>query len=177
MGKSQRVISFILAGFLIVSTVGAVWLVFAQSQQQDELNDALTKQQEEQQNTPQEGKLEGTQLVGYTPTNDKITELKVETLVEGTGPEIQPTSTITAHYTGALAATGVIFQSSKDTGKPFTSPLSNLIQGWQQGLVGVKEGSTVRLYIPSDLAYGSSGSGNIPPNSDLIFDIEVISVN
>jgi FKBP-type peptidyl-prolyl cis-trans isomerase len=185
MSKTHRVGSFVLALFLIISTVGAVLLVVFQSQQQDEQNsaqeDAQNSLNESEQSTnenatPEEGKLEGTQLAGYTPTDQRITELKYEDLVEGSGAEVLASSTVTADYTGALATTGIIFQSSLDTGQPFTAPLSNLIQGWQQGMPGMKVGGTRRLFIPANLAYGATGQGNIPPDSDLVFDIVLISV-
>lgn len=186
MSKTHRVGSFVLALFLLISTVGAVFLVVFQSRQQDTQNSefeeaqkALNESNNQTSNettTPQEGKLEGTQLAGYTPTDQRITELRFEDLVEGSGAEVLASSTVTADYTGALATTGIIFQSSLDTGEPFTAPLSNLIQGWQQGMPGMKVGGTRRLFIPADLAYGQSGQGNIPPDSDLVFDIVLISV-
>lgn len=186
MSKTHRVGSFVLALFLIISTVGAVFLVVFQSRQQDSQNSEFEEAQKalnesdqssnETTKPPQEGKLEGTKLTGFTPTDQRIGELKFEDLVVGTGAEALATSTVTADYTGALATTGVIFQSSLDTGEPFTAPLSNLIQGWQQGMPGMKVGGTRRLFIPANLAYGAAGQGNIPPDSDLVFDIVLKSV-
>lgn len=120
------------------------------------------------------GKLEGTMLEGFTPV-DKISELKIEDKKVGTGAEVKAGGTVTAHYTGAVAATGKIFQSSLDTGQPFTSPLSNLIKGWQQGIPGMKEGGERRLLIPAELAYGANPPSGIPANADLVFDIVLIS--
>jgi FKBP-type peptidyl-prolyl cis-trans isomerase len=74
-----------------------------------------------------------------------------------------------------LVATGVIFQSSKDTGQTFTAPLSNLIKGWQEGIPGMKPGGTRRLIIPAAQAYGSQAQSGIPADSDLVFDIELVS--
>jgi FKBP-type peptidyl-prolyl cis-trans isomerase len=123
----------------------------------------------------QENKLEGTKLSGFTPVS-KVDQLQVTDPVVGTGAEATASSTVTAHYTGALASDGTIFQSSKDTGQPFTSPLSGLIAGWQQGIPGMKVGGTRRLVIPAAQAYGEQATGNIPANSDLVFDIELIEV-
>jgi FKBP-type peptidyl-prolyl cis-trans isomerase len=95
-------------------------------------------------------------------------------LVPGNGAAVAPGGTVTAHYTGALAKDGTIFQSSKDTGQPFTAPLTGVIPGWQQGIPGMKAGGTRRLVIPANLAYGAQEQGNIPANSDLVFDIELI---
>ncbi|HTB49185.1 MAG TPA: FKBP-type peptidyl-prolyl cis-trans isomerase, partial [Verrucomicrobiae bacterium] len=85
----------------------------------------------------------------------------------------------TVDYTGAVASTGIIFQSSKDTGQPATLSLSQVIAGWSQGIPGMKVGGTRRLLIPAGLAYGSnppSGSG-IPANADLVFDVTLDKIN
>ena len=125
--------------------------------------------------TPKEGKLEGTKLAGYAPVASVATLSSTDTVV-GTGAEVKASDTITAHYTGALAKDGTIFQSSHDSGSPFTSPLSGLIQGWQQGIPGMKVGGTRRLLIPAAQAYGSQSQAGIPANSDLVFDIELVSI-
>lgn len=119
--------------------------------------------------------LQGTQLTDFTPI-DKVDSLQVLDTLPGNGEAVPEGGTVTAHYTGALAKTGVIFQSSKDFGRPFTAPLSNVIAGWQQGIPGMKAGGRRRLIIPAELAYGSqSPSPDIPANADLVFDIELIS--
>lgn len=120
--------------------------------------------------------LEGTKLQNFTPV-EPVLELESIDLVEGTGDEVKPGATITAHYTGALCKDGTIFQSSHDFGNPATFPLSGVIAGWTQGVPGMKVGGTRRLIIPAELAYGaSSPSANIPANSDLVFDIELVSI-
>lgn len=127
-------------------------------------------------NPDQQPQLEGTKLVGFEPV-DKVEKLEILDTVEGSGDEVQPGATITAHYTGALCATGVIFQSSHDMGRPITFPLDGVIKGWQEGVPGMKVGGTRRLLIPAEQAYGaSSPSPSIPPNSDLVFDIELVSI-
>jgi FKBP-type peptidyl-prolyl cis-trans isomerase len=121
-------------------------------------------------------KLEGTKLAEFTPV-EKVESLQKTDLTEGTGAEITSTSDeITADYTGALAADGKIFQSSLDTGQPFTTTLDGVIKGWQEGLIGMKEGGKRRLVIPAEQAYGSQAQGNIPANSDLVFDITLHKV-
>lgn len=120
--------------------------------------------------------LEGTKLTGFGPV-ESVTQLEILDTVEGTGDEVQPGATITAHYTGALCANGTIFQSSHDMGRPITFPLGGVIKGWQQGVPGMKVGSTRRLIIPAEMAYGSqSPAPNIPANSDLVFDIELVEI-
>ena len=106
-----------------------------------------------------------------------VTELQSIDLVEGTGEAVPAQATITAHYTGALAVDGTIFQSSHDGGQPATFGLYQVIAGWTQGVPGMKVGGTRRLIIPSALAYGSRrAAANIPPNSDLVFDIELLEI-
>ncbi|GHU08773.1 hypothetical protein FACS189431_5640 [Alphaproteobacteria bacterium] len=122
-------------------------------------------------------KLEGTKLADFTPTA-KVERLEIIDLVEGMGNFAQDGDRITAHYTGALASDGTIFQSSHDgPNKPLTFSLKQVIRGWQQGVPGMRIGGTRRLIIPADLAYGKqSPAPNIPANSDLVFDIELIAV-
>jgi len=114
----------------------------------------------------------------YTPTAD-VTELTKIDIKEGSGDEVQAGATITAHYTGALAATGDVFQSSKDFGRPISFGLNQVIKGWTDGVPGMKVGGVRRLLIPADQAYGSAppaGSG-IPADAPLVFDIELVSID
>jgi FKBP-type peptidyl-prolyl cis-trans isomerase len=121
-------------------------------------------------------RLEGTKLAGFEP-KPQVTELEVIDVTPGSGEEVAAGATITAHYTGALVADGTIFQSSKDFGRPATFGLNQVIAGWTQGVPGMKVGGTRRLVIPAAQAYGAaSPSPNIPANSDLVFDIELIEI-
>lgn len=106
---------------------------------------------------------------GYTAP----TTLVAQTLIKGTGPVVTADQTITAHYTGWLLD-GKQFDSSWDRGKPFTISLQNIIAGWAQGLAGQTVGSQVLLVIPPDLAYGSTGKDPIPPNSPLVFVVDIL---
>jgi FKBP-type peptidyl-prolyl cis-trans isomerase len=120
--------------------------------------------------------LEGTKLADFTPVSS-VTELQIIDTVEGTGDIVPVGATITAHYTGALCVDGTIFQSSHDFGRPITFGLNQVIAGWTQGVPGMKVGGTRRLIIPSAQAYGSArAAANIPPNSDLVFDIELTAI-
>lgn len=121
-------------------------------------------------------KLEGTTLAQFTPI-PKVDELQIINITEGTGDAVPVGGTVTAHYTGALAKDGTIFQSSHDFGDPVTFPLDRVIKGWTDGVPGMKVGGTRRLIIPSAQAYGSvRAAANIPPNSDLVFDIELVAI-
>ena len=121
-------------------------------------------------------KYEGTKLPNFEP-RDSVTELEIIDTEIGTGEEVKPGATITAHYTGALVKNGIIFQSSHDFGKAITFPLSGVIAGWTQGVPGMKVGGSRRLIIPAEMAYGSSSpASNIPANSDLVFDIDLVEI-
>lgn len=123
-------------------------------------------------NTP----LEGTKLANFTPVAT-VTELQIIDTQEGTGEAVQPGATITAHYTGALVKDGTIFQSSHDFGDAVTFSLNQVIDGWTKGVPGMKVGGTRRLVIPAAQAYGAhSPAANIPANSDLVFDIELVAI-
>ncbi len=117
-------------------------------------------------------------LADFTPV-DSVAELVRDDRVVGTGEEVPAGATVTCHYTGAIAKSGEVFQSSRDFGRPISFPLSGVIAGWTQGVPGMKVGGTRRLLIPAAMAYGSNppyGSG-IPADADLVFDIELVSID
>jgi FKBP-type peptidyl-prolyl cis-trans isomerase FklB len=108
-----------------------------------------------------------------------VTELpngiQYEVLKEGEGIQPKPNSNIRAHYRGSLL-NGKEFDSSYKRNQPFTARLTQLIKGWQEVIPMMKEGSTWRLWIPSDLAYGDNGTGGIPGGATLQFDVELLQV-
>lgn len=119
---------------------------------------------------------EGTKLHDFEP-REEVKELEIIDVEIGTGETVNPGAKITAHYTGALVKNGIIFQSSHDFGDAITFGLNQVIAGWTQGVPGMKVGGTRRLVIPAELAYGaSSPSKNIPANSDLVFDIDLVAI-
>lgn len=121
-------------------------------------------------------KYEGTKLADFTP-RDQVTELEIIDISEGNGATVPTGATITAHYTGALCKNGIIFQSSHDFGRAITFGLDQVIKGWTAGVPGMKVGGMRRLIIPAEMAYGSSSPArNIPANSDLVFDIELVDI-
>lgn len=169
----KRVGAFLLALLFLATTVAFTVAVIAQIRQTDK---AASTQLEEQSKT-QEAQLKGTKLENFTPIS-KVDSLQIVDLTVGTGDEVSPTSTVTAHYTGALASDGTIFESSLDSGQPATFPLNQVIKGWAEGVPGMKIGGKRRLIIPYVLAYGEAGrpAGGIPPKADLVFDIELFAV-
>lgn len=111
-------------------------------------------------------------------TNIKTTTtgLQYEVLSQGTGKKPTEKSNVKVHYEGRLLD-GTVFDSSIARDEPITLSLNKVIKGWQEGVQLMPEGSKYRFFIPAKLAYGEIGSGeSIPPNSTLIFDIELIKV-
>ena len=120
--------------------------------------------------------IEVTKLANFTPQANLV-ELQIIDIKPGSGEIVGSGATITAHYTGALAGDGTIFQSSHDFGEPITFSLTQVIKGWSDGVPGMRVGGVRRLLIPTLLAYGkNSPSPDIPANADLVFDIELISI-
>lgn len=114
-----------------------------------------------------------------------ITTLQATDLVVGTGATATSGRPISVHYTGWLykaTATdnkGTKFDSSLDRGAPFSFTLGvgQVITGWDQGVAGMKVGGQRRLIIPPSLGYGAGGSGAIPGNATLVFDVQLLAVN
>ena len=102
--------------------------------------------------------------------------LQYQVLKEGAG-KFHPTLTskVTVHYDGSLVD-GTVFDSSRQRGEPVTFKLERVIEGWKQGLPLMVEGDVMRFFVPSSLGYGGQWAGDIPPNSALIFDIELLAI-
>jgi FKBP-type peptidyl-prolyl cis-trans isomerase FklB len=101
--------------------------------------------------------------------------LQYKVLAEGSGKTPKATDEVTVNYRGTLTD-GTEFDSSYRRGKPLTMKVNGVIRGWSEALQLMREGSRWQLFIPPDLAYGERGMGRIPPNSTLIFEVELISV-
>lgn len=103
--------------------------------------------------------------------------LQYQDIVVGTGQEAKANDQVSVHYTGWLTD-GTKFDSSVDRNQPFEFTLGTggVIQGWDEGVAGMKVGGKRRLIIPPQLGYKESGSGPIPPNATLIFDIELLGI-
>ena len=103
--------------------------------------------------------------------------LKYIVLQEGQGNKPVVTSNVKVHYTG-MFLDGKVFDSSVQRGETIDFGLNQVIKGWIEGVQLMNEGSKYKFYIPSNLAYGERGAGGvIPPNADLIFEIELIKIN
>lgn len=120
------------------------------------------------------------------PVADAGPQLLTEDLRAGFGEVARSGNQLIVHYTGwlyeprALGYRGKKFDSSRDRGQPFTFRLGEgrVIKGWEAGILGMRVGGLRRLVIPPEMAYGSRGFGNglIPPNSTLVFDVELLGV-
>lgn len=109
---------------------------------------------------------------------DVVSDLQVEDLVVGEGKEAQIGNKVTVNYRGTLLD-GVEFDSSYKREEPFSFILGQgqVIQGWERGILGMKEGGKRKLVIPPSLGYGQQQVGLIPPNSVLVFEVELLQVD
>jgi FKBP-type peptidyl-prolyl cis-trans isomerase FklB len=101
--------------------------------------------------------------------------LQYTVMKEGTGPMPKETDTVVVHYHGTLID-GTVFDSSVDRGEPITYPVNRFVKGWTEALQMMKVGSKWKLFVPPSLGYGEHGSGKIPGNATLIFEMELISI-
>lgn len=102
--------------------------------------------------------------------------LVTKDLIEGDGAEAVPGGTVEVHYVGVEFDTGEEFDSSWNRGESITFPLRGLIQGWQEGIPGMKVGGRCQLTVPPELAYGPAGGGHHLSGKTLIFVIDLLNV-
>lgn len=112
-----------------------------------------------------------------SPTDASGGQLVVQDLVVGSGAAVAVGDTATVHYVSTLQ-NGTVFDSSRAVNRPFSFRVGagQVIAGWDRGIPGMRIGGRRRLTIPPSLAYGSQGSGPIPPNATLAFDIELLGI-
>ena len=174
MSKVQRAIWLFITALFIFTGVGlGVWSFWVNTHPSAADKAALTPTTLNKDNNV--NKLAGKPLQNFTPIAHIDSLQKIDT-TPGNGAAAGANSTVTVVYTGALTSTGIVFESSQDSGQPVSFPLNQVIKGWQEGIPGMKIGGTRRLLIPAALAYGSQASAKIPANSDLVFDVTLLSV-
>ncbi|HET9646966.1 MAG TPA: FKBP-type peptidyl-prolyl cis-trans isomerase [Microlunatus sp.] len=113
------------------------------------------------------------------PAGPPPTQLEIVDIREGAGAEATPGSTVSVHYVGVAHSTGEEFDASYNRGAPLDFPLGagRVIQGWDQGVAGMKVGGRRQLTIPPQLAYGDRGAGGvIRPGETLIFVVDLLEV-
>lgn len=172
MARSRdRVIALVLAIVFFATSAGVSVLVILQLFQDNK--EAKTVNQD----LNNQNLLQGTALADFTPV-EKVDGIQTTDLEVGTGQEVKAGDTVTVDYTGAVASTGIIFQSSLDMGQQFTAKLAvpGIIEGWVDGVPGMKVGGKRRILIPTAKAYGENPPEGIPVNADLVFDVTVHSV-
>ena len=139
-------------------------------------------QQKEQETTDAESGLKKEESAKFLKENGAregvittASGLQYEVLVKGDGPMPAETTEVEVHYEGSLLD-GTVFDSSYERGESISFPLNRVIAGWTEGVQLMPVGSTYMFYIPSELGYGSQGTGPIPANSVLIFKIELLGI-
>lgn len=113
------------------------------------------------------------------PDTDAPTDLVLDDLEVGTGPEATPGKQVAVHYVGVAWSDGVTFDNSYDRGEPLVFGLGagQVIQGWDSGIAGMKVGGRRRITIPPHLGYGARGAGGvIKPNETLVFVCDLVGV-
>ncbi|HET8991637.1 MAG TPA: FKBP-type peptidyl-prolyl cis-trans isomerase [Candidatus Saccharimonadales bacterium] len=180
--RGQRVFAgFFAVLFLITSsalTVLVIWTLANQNNGSSSNNQTNTNNTNTSNNKTATNAA-GTKLAGFTPVSS-VPVLKETDLQVGTGPTVKSGDNVTVNYTGAVASTGIIFQSTETSGgQPVPLSLNNVITGWKLGIPGMKVGGTRQLLIPAGLAYGASPPPNsgIPANADLVFNVTVEKIN
>jgi FKBP-type peptidyl-prolyl cis-trans isomerase len=177
----DRIFALVLAILFFAFSFGAsfwvIWQLYKDNKEAKNVNQTTGTTNTDNQSQNTNGKLEGTKMANFTPV-EHTESLQVTDLKVGDGQEVKPGDTVVVDYTGAVAATGTIFQSSLDTGQTVSFGLNSVIKGWTDGIPGMKVGGTRRLLIPAAQAYGAnSPSANIPANADLVFDVTLHAIS
>ena len=176
----QRIFAFVMASvFLISACAFSAFVIWDMQNSKDKPKPTADQQaaaaaEAQKQANPSAGK----PLENFQPV-ETVSELQSTDTKVGEGAEAKAGDSLLVDYTGAVASTGKIFQTSKDSGQPVPLSLDQVIEGWKEGIPGMKEGGTRRLVIPAEKAYGANppqGSG-IPANSALVFDVTLVKVN
>ena len=127
----------------------------------------------------EQGKADGAKFFAQLKTNKAVTflpsGLAYEILKPGTGDYPKATDKVRVFYSGTLI-TGATFDSNVG-GEPVDFQLNSVIPGWTEGIQKINKGGKIKLYVPSNLAYGEEASQGIPPNSTLIFEVELLDIN
>jgi peptidylprolyl isomerase len=167
--RSTRIIIWVIAIVMAAGFLGSYFLIILENNNQaNKSNNAQTAQS-------QSSNL-STDPTAYK-VSGQVTTLQTTDETVGTGTEVKPGDTVRVNYKLTNAQSGIKYDSSYDRGQPATLSLGQVIPAWQEGIPGMKVGGKRRLIVPASLAYGAEGSGNIPANADLVFEVELLTVN
>jgi FKBP-type peptidyl-prolyl cis-trans isomerase len=181
---SKNIVPFLIIIVIIVAGITGIFLLSNQTvQNKNDINliPTIYPIQTPQLETPtpaiinqQSQASAGANMGNITTTADG---LQIEDQTVGAGKIAKSGDTVTVNYLGTLE-NGTKFDSSYDRNQPFTTQIGvgQVIKGWDEGIVGMKVGGKRKLIIPSSLGYGSQDVGSIPPNSTLIFEVELLDV-
>ena len=168
----QRIIIGIIALTMTVGTLGVYFIIILQNKDTADLSQETQPQATTYPNYPVD-------TTAYK-VEAAVNELQKTDLKVGDGQEAKEGDSVKVHYKGTFAKTGQKFDSSYDSGEPISFDLKegSVIEGWVKGVPGMKVGGKRRLVIPSQMGYGQNGyPGSIPPNTDLVFEVELLGVN
>ncbi|MBI4034555.1 FKBP-type peptidyl-prolyl cis-trans isomerase [Candidatus Saccharibacteria bacterium] len=157
---------FMAVVFVLTGVVFSVIIFFQNNNQKDNTS----------QNQPD--KLVGTKMPNFQ-SRAKVDQLEIQDIAKGSGQVVKDGSTVTLQYLGARSSDGLIFDTTLDQGQAATFQLSkgSVIDGFRQGLIGMKVGGSRNMWIPAALGYGAAGAGQyIPPNTDLFFQVSLQDV-
>ena len=184
MSKRQKPTLMILAGAVILAAVGTYTMLQNEQQQPEKIQSMNQTPEEEKSVTEKtESTSQGEEVKAQNETGPKVGEtvetssgLKYRILQKGEGNPPVEQSQVKVHYRGRLED-GTEFDSSYKRGQPATFPVNGVIRGWTEALMLMKPGDKWELTIPPELGYGSRAVGNvIPPNSTLIFEVELLEI-
>ncbi len=184
--NGQRIAAFLLAMLFLLSTIGAtayiIWEINREEGGIVDDNSLTIDETQDAKESASEACGAGTiaavdprPIPTVTSNSGAITTLEKIDVKVGDGEEVQPGDCVAALYYGTLASNGEKFDGNYESGKPIEFSLTGVIQGWTDGIPGMKVGGVRRLLIPAAQAYGERDNGSIPANSDLIFEVEIVS--
>jgi FKBP-type peptidyl-prolyl cis-trans isomerase len=180
--KGERVIAFLLASLFLFTTLGATGYVLWEINQGDgglvQEDVAAPPPVEDTTQDCGQGQIapvDPRPVPTVTTAETPVAELETVDVRVGSGEPVQPGDCVTVLYYGTLAETGESFDGNYESGAAIELSLLGVIAGWQEGIPGMQVGGVRRLIIPAELGYGEQGSGSIPANSDLVFEVEVLT--
>lgn len=174
--NSTQILSITILVIFVTSLAASFIIPFTNKNDTADQSD-IAQQLQDLQSQQAEDASEPSEIDENLKQEGDINSMQIIDITTGTGQEVKLGDTIKVKYKGALASSGSVFDQN-DEGVEFELSAGNLIEGWVEGVPGMKVGGKRKLVIPSEKGYGEAGAGStIPPNSDLIFEIELVSIS